>query len=75
MLQPVLRGPLDASNLDLNRIELQELLAQAWDSAGRADSAAAHYLVVARTWAAGDASFKARAELARARASALARAH
>ena len=73
ILQPVLRGPLDSSNLYLNRIELQELLAQAWDSAGNADSAAAHYMVVARTWAAGDPSFKARGERARARASELAR--
>jgi hypothetical protein len=75
VLQPVLRGPLDASNLYLNRIELQELLAQAWDSAARPDSAVAHYMVVARTWAAGDPSFKARAQRAQARASELARRH
>jgi len=71
ILQPVLRGPLDASNLYVNRIELHELLAQAWDSVGRPDSAAAHYAVVARTWAAGDPSFKARAERARLRAATL----
>jgi DNA-binding SARP family transcriptional activator/tetratricopeptide (TPR) repeat protein len=75
VLQPVLRGPLDASNLYLNRIELQELLAQAWDSAARPDSAAAHYMVVARTWAMGDPSFKARAQRAQARASELAGRH
>jgi len=73
VLQPVLRGPLDASNLYLNRIELQELLAQAWDATGQRDSAAAHYSVVARAWSNGDALFKARAERARSRAAGLGR--
>jgi tetratricopeptide (TPR) repeat protein len=73
VLQPVLRGPLDASNLYLNRIELQELLAQAWDATGQRDSAATHYSVVARAWSNGDALFKARAERARSRAAGLGR--
>jgi tetratricopeptide (TPR) repeat protein len=73
VLQPVLRGALDASNLYLNRIELQELLAQAWDSAGARDSAAAHYVVVAHAWAAGDPPFKARADRARRREAELTR--
>jgi len=64
VLQPALRGPLDASNLYLNRIELQELLAQAWDSVGGRDSAATHYAAVANAWAAGDPAFRSRAERA-----------
>ncbi|HSQ29771.1 MAG TPA: hypothetical protein VLN49_07975 [Gemmatimonadaceae bacterium] len=43
VLQPALRGPLDASNLYVTCTELHELLAQAWDAAGARDSAAAHY--------------------------------
>jgi predicted Zn-dependent protease len=73
VLQPGLRGALDASNLYLNRIEPHELLAQAWDSVGDRDSAAAHYAVVARAWSTGDALFRARAERARRRVASLAR--
>lgn len=68
VLQPALRGSIEAQNLYVNRIELHELLARAWDAAGRPDSAAAHYRVVARAWAAGDPAFRARSETARARA-------
>jgi DNA-binding SARP family transcriptional activator/TolB-like protein len=73
VLQPVLRGALDASNLYLNRIELQERLAEAWDAAGGRDSAAAHYEVVARAWGSGDPPFKARADRARRREAELSR--
>jgi lipopolysaccharide biosynthesis regulator YciM len=72
MLQPALRGEVEASNLYVSRTELHELLAKAWDEAGRADSASAHYAIVAKTWAAGDAPFRARADAARARSAALA---
>ncbi len=71
VLQPALRGPLDGSNLYVNRTELQELLARAWDEAGARDSARVHYQVVAKAWSAGDTSFRIRAEHARARAAAL----
>ena len=71
VLQPALRGQLQASNLYVIRTELHEVLARAWDALGASDSAAAHYTVVARTWSAGDAAFKARAASAQARASAL----
>ena len=73
MLQPALRGPLDASNLYMNRMELHERLAQAWDSAGARDSAVAHYEIVARVWSAGDDPFKQRADRARLRAASLRR--
>ena len=71
VLQPALRGSLQASNLYVSRIEVHEALAQAWDSAGGRDSAVAHYQIVARAWAAGDPPFKARAAAATSRAAAL----
>ena len=73
LVQSALRGPLDASNLYVNRTELHELLAQAWDSAGTKDSAAAHYGQVARSWSDADAPFAARARAARSRMDALRR--
>jgi DNA-binding SARP family transcriptional activator/TolB-like protein len=71
ILQPALRGALDASNLYVSRTELQELLAKAWDASGARDSAAVHYTIVANAWSAGDAPFRARADSARARLAAL----
>ena len=67
VLQPALRGKLDASNFYLTHTEIRELLAQAWDSAGRADSASAHYTWVARAWEHGDPSYARRAAAARDR--------
>ena len=58
VLQPALRGKLDASNFYVTHTEIRELLAQAWDSAGRADSASAHYAWVARVWEHGDPSVR-----------------
>jgi DNA-binding SARP family transcriptional activator/predicted Zn-dependent protease len=43
VLQPVLRGPLEGSDLYVTLTEAHELLGQAWEDAGNADSAAAHY--------------------------------
>jgi TolB-like protein len=65
VLQPVLRGKLDASNMYVTQTEIHELLAQAWDSAGRRDSASAHYAWVAKAWANGDPPYATRAEEAR----------
>lgn len=73
VLQPALRGGIDASNLYLNRTELHELLAQAWDAAGARDSAAAHYAYVAKTWAGADPSLQPRVTAARARLASLQR--
>ena len=64
ILQPALRGALDASNLYITRTELHELLAQAWDAAGRQDSARAHWAWVDRAWARADAPFRDRWERA-----------
>ena len=66
-LSPALRGPIEAQNLYVSRIELHALLAQAWDSAGQRDSAVVHYNAVARAWSAADPSFKARADRCRDR--------
>lgn len=69
ILQPALRGALDASNLYITRTELHELLAKAWEAAGNADSARAHWRAVERSWRGADPQFRARYEVARAKAS------
>jgi len=65
VLQPIMRGKLDASNMYVTQTEAHELLAQAWEAAGRADSASAHYERVARAWEHGDPAYAKRAEDAR----------
>ena len=71
VLQPALRGKLDASNMYVTHTEIRELLGQAWDSAGRADSASVHYAWVARAWEHGDPAYAKRAVAARERGAAL----
>lgn len=71
ILQPALRGSIDASNLYVSRTELHERLAQAWDAAGNSDSAAVHYAWVAKAWSSPDAAFAPRAAAARSRLAAL----
>ena len=73
LLQAALRGALDGSNLYVNRTELHELLAQAWDAAGVKDSAAAHYGEVARSWNDADPPLASRGLAARTRVQALRR--
>jgi predicted Zn-dependent protease len=46
VLQPALRGSLEASNLYVNRIDVHLLLGRAWQAAGRTDSAAVHLGIV-----------------------------
>jgi DNA-binding SARP family transcriptional activator/TolB-like protein len=65
VLQPVMRGKLDASNMYVTQTEVHELLAQAWEAAGRPDSASAHYAWVARAWEHGDPPYAKRAADAR----------
>jgi hypothetical protein len=83
VLQPALRGELEAWNYYVTRTELHEGLAQAWDAvahmqppdvppaAAPRDSAVAHYRVVAASWRRGDPALAARAAAAAARATAL----
>ncbi len=66
VLQPALRGGLDGSNLYVSRTEIHELLAQAFEAAGVADSAASHYAIVASAWSAADPALSRRVERARA---------
>ena len=70
VLQPVLRGPLEASNYYVTRTEAHDLLAQAWDSmpgpAAR-DSSRLHYAAVAKSWARADPIFADRVARARNR--------
>ena len=65
-LQPALRGEIDASNLYITRTELHELLARAFDAAGKRDSAAAHYRSVVRAWQKADPAYHARRDSAQA---------
>ena len=64
ILQPALRGPLDASNYYLTRSEVHEQLGWAWLAAGRRDSAAVHLRWAANAWQNADARFAARRDSA-----------
>ncbi len=50
VLEPALRGPLDASGLFVTRTDVEELLGRAWEAAGQPDSAAAWYRHVLESW-------------------------
>jgi predicted Zn-dependent protease len=60
ILQPALRGGVDGSNTYVTHTELQEALAQAFEQAGQADSARAHFTVVERAWRHADPEFRDR---------------
>lgn len=74
VLEPALRGPLDASNLYITRTELHALLGRAHEAAGEPDSAAAHYRAVLAAWRSADPPFLARRDSIRTRLAALRRA-
>jgi len=65
VVQPAVRGPLDASNLYVTLTELHEMLARAFDAAGQRDSAIAHYRWVVAAWQNADPQFRPRFEAAR----------
>jgi tetratricopeptide (TPR) repeat protein len=71
VLQPTFRGGLEASNLYITRSELHALLAQAWDAAGRADSAATHYSALVAAWRRADPHLRDQVMAARQRLAAL----
>ena len=73
ILQPALRGSLEASNMYVTRTELHELLAGAHDSAGARDSAATHYAAVVDAWRNAEPRFRARWKRASDRDEALVR--
>ncbi len=62
-----LRCALDASNFYVTRTELHDLLADAYDQAGRVDSAVLHYRIVPRSWANADPKLQPRVRHARDR--------
>jgi tetratricopeptide (TPR) repeat protein len=67
VLEPALRGSLEASNLYVTRTEVHELLGRAWDAAGEPDRAAAHYRRVLHAWRDADPPFHARRDRVRDR--------
>ncbi len=72
ILQPALRGPLDASNLYVTHTDLHEMLARAFDAAGEADSARTHYRWVVGAWRRADPEFRPRLDAATRRLAQLA---
>ena len=54
ILQAAIRGSFEGGNLYVTRTELHERLAEAWEAAGRKDSAAVHYREVVRAWEKAD---------------------
>jgi tetratricopeptide (TPR) repeat protein len=66
VLQSALRGGVDGSNTYVTHTELHEALARAFERAGNADSAAAHYRRVEAAWQGADPTFRDRYERARA---------
>jgi hypothetical protein len=66
VLQPSVRGTMDASNLYVSRTDLHELLAESFAGAGQPDSAAVHYRKVVNAWRRADPQFHARRDKAAA---------
>jgi tetratricopeptide (TPR) repeat protein len=66
VLRPALHGGVDGSNTYLTHTELHEAAAQAFELAGRFDSAAAHYQAVERAWRHADPEYAARYARAKA---------
>jgi tetratricopeptide (TPR) repeat protein len=73
ILRSALRGGLEASNYYVTQPELHALLAEAYEAAGEADSAAAQYAWVEHAWSSGDPGYRARAAGARERIAVLQR--
>jgi tetratricopeptide (TPR) repeat protein len=68
VLEPALRGDLQASNYYVTHTELHEAMALALDAAGRPDEAGPHWRWVAKAWNDADAPFRERATRAKQRA-------
>lgn len=73
LLHATLRAPLDGPALYLTRTEVHAALADAYDVAGQADSAAAHYARVVHAWSNGDPPVRRRLAHANRRLAALRR--
>jgi DNA-binding SARP family transcriptional activator len=68
VVQPAIRGGVDGSNTYVSRTELHEALAQAFEQAGRADSARFHWRAVESAWRHADPEFRERYLTARRKA-------
>jgi tetratricopeptide (TPR) repeat protein len=67
ILQPALRGGVDGSNTYVTHTELHEALARAFEMAGQADSAKAHWRAVESAWRRADPQFRDRYQRAKLR--------
>ncbi len=68
VLRPAIHGGVDGSNSYVSRTELHEALAQAFELAGRRDSAAVHYRAVEQAWRHADPEFQGRYRRAKLKA-------
>jgi Flp pilus assembly protein TadD len=75
VLEPALRGSLDASNLYITRTELHALLGYALEAAGVPDRAAVHFRKVVAAWSHADPEFQARRDAIADRLRLLASSH
>jgi len=71
VLQPTMHGYRNGGGLFMTRTGLHEELARAWEAAGNADSARAHWARVAEGWKNADPAMAPRAAHARERAAAV----
>ncbi len=60
MLRPAIRGGVDGSNTYVSRTELHEAMAEAFEQAGRRDSAVRHWRAVESAWRHADPQFRDR---------------
>jgi DNA-binding SARP family transcriptional activator/tetratricopeptide (TPR) repeat protein len=68
VLRPAIHGGVDGSNTYTSRTELHEALAQAFEQAGQADSARAHWRAVEAAWRGADPQFRERYRVAKQKA-------
>jgi hypothetical protein len=71
VLQPILHGYRNGGGLFATRTQIHEELARAWEAAGNADSARAHWARVAEGLKNADPAMAPRAAHARGRAAAV----
>jgi DNA-binding SARP family transcriptional activator len=69
VLRPAIRGGVDGSNTYTSRTELHEALALAFEQAGQADSARAHWRAVESAWRRADPELRDRYQRAKLKAS------
>jgi tetratricopeptide (TPR) repeat protein len=60
VLRPAIRGGVDGSNTYTSRTALHEVMALAFEQAGQADSARAHWRAVESAWRRADPQFRER---------------